>query len=74
MFGTPLVNGAGTDLHVLDVASSALETFNVEVSSDNLTYTLLGEFSATLNLIDFGAFAESVRYVRLTNTSLYGLG
>ena len=69
MFATPLGNGAGADLEVLDIASSSNETFHVEVSSNNAIYVLLGEFSATNNLIDFGAFAESVRYVRLTNTS-----
>ena len=69
MFATPLGNGAGADLEVLDIGSSSNETFNVEVSSNSATYVLLGEFSATNNMIDFGAFAESVRYVRLTNTS-----
>lgn len=68
-FATALTNGAGTDLKVYDVASSASETFEVFVSSDNITYTSLGGFSATLNLIDFGAFAGPVSYVRLANTS-----
>jgi len=69
-FATALGDGAGTDLTILDVASSPSETFNVEVSSDNVSYTLLGEFSATNNNVDFaGLFAGPVRYVRLTNTS-----
>ena len=69
-FTTALADGAGIDLTILDVVSSATETFNVEVSSDNLSYTLLGEFSATNNMIDFaGLFAGPVSYVRLTNTS-----
>jgi hypothetical protein len=69
MFSTALTNGAGADLKVYDVASSASETFEVFVSSDNVTYTSLGGFSATLNLIDFGAFAGPVSYVKLANTS-----
>lgn len=68
-FATALGNGAGADLVVVEVSSSADETFNVEVSTDNLVYTLLGEFSATNNLIDFGSFTAPVSYVRLTNTS-----
>jgi len=68
-FATALANGAGADLVVLDVASSPAETFNVEVSSDGVAFTLLGEFSATNNSVDFGAFAGPVSFVRLTNTS-----
>jgi len=68
-FATPLGNGAGADLVVVELVSSANETFNVEVSSDNVLYTLLGEFSATNNQIDFGSFGGPVSYVRLTNTS-----
>lgn len=68
-FATALGNGAGADLVVIDIASSPGETFNVEVSSDNVLYTLLGEFSATNNQIDFGSFGGPVSYVRLTNTS-----
>lgn len=68
-FATALANGAGTDLTVLDLGSSAGETFSVEVSSDDVTYVSLGEFSATLNQVDFGGFAGPVSYVRLTNTS-----
>lgn len=68
-FATALGNGAGADLVVIDIANSPSETFNVEVSSDNVLYTLLGEFSATNNQIDFGSFGGPVSYVRLTNTS-----
>lgn len=68
-FATPLGNGAGADLVVLEISSAVTETFNVEVSSDNLSYTLLGGFSATNNQIDFGSFGGPVSYVRLTNTS-----
>lgn len=68
-FATPLGNGAGADLVVVELVSFASETFSVEVSSDNLSYTLLGEFSATNNQIDFGSFGGPVSYVRLTNTS-----
>ena len=68
-FETALGNGAGADLVVLDVVSSDVETFNVEISFDNIVYTLLGEFSATNNLIDFGSYVDPVSYVRLTNTS-----
>jgi hypothetical protein len=70
MFANPLGNGAGTDLRIYEIASSSNETFNVELSSDNLTYTLIGEYSATNNLIDWdGLFSGAVSYVRLTNTS-----
>lgn len=68
-FATALGNGAGADLEIRDVASSANETFNVEVSSDGTAFTLLGEFSAVSNLVDFGAFLGPVSFVRLTNTS-----
>lgn len=68
-FSTALGNGAGADLEILDIASSPDETFNVEVSTNNITYTLLGEYSATNNQIDFGAYNSPVSYVRLTNTS-----
>jgi hypothetical protein len=69
-FATALADGPGIDLVVVDEGSSPVETFNVEVSSDNITFTLLGEYSATNNGVDFaGLFAGSVRYVRLTNTT-----
>lgn len=69
-FANALGNGAGADLRIYDVASSANETFNVFLSSDNVTYTLIGEYSATNNLIDWDTlFAGPVSFVRLTNTS-----
>lgn len=69
-FATALADGPGVDLVVVDEGSSPFETFNVEVSSDNVTFTLLGEYSATNNGIDFaGLFTDAVRYVRLTNTT-----
>lgn len=69
-FSSALIDGAGVDLKIYELASSSSETFNVFVSSDNVGFTLLGEFSATNNLIDFaGLFAGPVSYVRLTNTS-----
>lgn len=69
-FANPLGNGAGADLRIYDVANSANETFNVFLSSDNVGYTLIGEFSATNNLVDWDSlFAGPVSFVRLTNTS-----
>lgn len=68
-FSTALGNGAGNDLEIFDVVNSANETFNVEVSTDGVAFTNLGEFSATNNLVDFGAFAEPVSFVRLTSTA-----
>lgn len=69
-FATPLAaDPGGADLIILDIASSPSETFNVEVSSDGVTFTLLGEFSATNNQVEFGAFGGPVAQVRLTNTS-----
>lgn len=69
-FANALGDGAGADLRIYEIASSSNETFNVELSSDNLTYTLIGEYSATNNLIDWnGLFSGGVSYVRLTNTS-----
>ena len=67
-FATALGDGAGADLVILDVASSANETFNVEVSSNGVGFTLLGEFNAVANQVDFGGFGP-VSFVRLTNTS-----
>ena len=68
-FATPLGNGVGADLVVLDVVSSTNETFNVEVSTNGVLFTSLGEFNAVANQVDFGAFAGAVNFVRLTNTS-----
>ncbi len=69
-FDTPLANRPGFDLVIVDVGPSPAETFTVEVSSDNASYTLLGTYSATENLVEFsGLFAGPVRYVRLHNTS-----
>lgn len=68
-FATALGNGPGADLVVVDVASSANETASVEVSSDGVTYTLIGSINAVANAIDFGAFTGPVSFVRLTNTS-----
>lgn len=69
-FNTALGDGAGVDLTIFDVFSSANETFSVEVSSNNVAYTLIGGFSATNNGVDFnGMFGGPVSYVRLTNTS-----
>jgi len=69
-FDNALTNGAGADLRIYDIGSSAEETFNVFLSSDNLVFTLIGEYSATNNLIDWsGLFSDPVSYVRLTNTS-----
>ncbi len=69
-FVTPLAaDPGGPDLVIVEIASSANETFNVEVSSDGVAFTLLGEFSATNNQVEFGAFTGPVAQVRLTNTS-----
>jgi len=68
-FAGGIVDGAGADLVVLDVASSALETFNVEVSTNGIAFTLLGQFNAVANQIDLAGFGGVVHYVRLTNTS-----
>ena len=68
-FAGGIVDGAGADLVVLDVASAANETFNVEVSTNGVAFTLLGEFNAVANQIDLASFVGVVHYVRLTNTS-----
>jgi hypothetical protein len=67
-FATALGDGAGADLVILDVASSADETFNVEVSTNGVAFTMLGEFNAVANQVDFGGVGP-VSFVRLTNTS-----
>ncbi len=69
-FPVGLADEAGTDITIIDVGSSANETFHVEVSSDDISYILIGEFSATNNAVDIaGAFTGPINYVRLTNTS-----
>jgi hypothetical protein len=68
-FAGGIVDGAGADLVVLDVASSATETFNVEVSTNGVAFTLLGQFNAVANQVDLASFVGVVHFVRLTNTS-----
>lgn len=69
-FPVALADGAGADIVIIDVASSPNETFSVEVSSNNISYTLIGGFSATNNSVDIaGLFAGPINFVRLTNTS-----
>ena len=67
-FATALGDGAGADLVIVDVFSTPTETFNVEVSMNGTTFTLLGQFDAVANMVDFGGFGP-VSFVRLTNTS-----
>jgi hypothetical protein len=69
-FSTALGDGAGADLRLYELASSANETFDLFVSSDNVSFTLIGGFNATDAFIDFaGLFAGPVSFVRLVNTS-----
>jgi hypothetical protein len=69
-FTNGLTTGAGEDLFVVDVASSANETANVEVSPDNVTFTFVGTLNAIANGLDFGAlYVGDFFYVRLSNAS-----
>jgi hypothetical protein len=68
-FLTALGDGAGDDLVVIDVASSPDETANVFVSSDNISFTLIGGIDAVNNSIDFAGYLGPVSYVKLVNTS-----
>ncbi len=69
-FSTALGDGAGADLRLYEIASSTNETFDLFVSSDNISFTLIGGFNATNALIDFnGLFAGPVSFVKLVNTS-----
>jgi hypothetical protein len=69
-FSTAIGDGAGADLRLYEIASSANETFDLFVSSDNIGFTLIGGFNATNAFIDFGGlFAGPVFFVRLVNTS-----
>ena len=70
-FSGGLSDGAGADLRLYELASSANETFDLFVSADNIGFTLIGGFNATNSLIDFaGLFAGPVFFVKLVNTSL----
>lgn len=70
-FDTAIGDGAGADLQVIDIGSSSNETFDVLVSSDGLDFTLIGEFDAINNLVDFnGLFAGAVYFVKIMSTSL----
>lgn len=69
-FATALGDGAGADLRLYELASSANETFDLFVSSDNISFTLIGGFNATNALIDFnGLFGGPITYVKLVNSS-----
>lgn len=69
-FSTALGDGAGADLRLYEISSSSDETFDLFVSSDNISFTLIGGFNATNSLIDFGGlFAGPISYVKLVNTS-----
>ncbi len=69
-FSTALGDGAGADLRLYEIASSSNETFDLFVSSDNVSFTLIGGFNATNALIDFnGLFAGPVSFVKIVNSS-----
>ncbi|WP_017669059.1 PEPxxWA-CTERM sorting domain-containing protein [Sandarakinorhabdus sp. AAP62] len=69
-FSTALGDGAGADLRLYELASSANETFDLFVSSDNINFTLIGGFNATNAFIDFnGQFAGPVSFVKIVNSS-----
>lgn len=69
-FSGGLVDGPGADIEFYEVTSSASETFDVSLSADGSSFTSLGEFSATNNVVDIaGAFAGRFDFVRVTNTS-----
>lgn len=69
-FDMAIGDGAGADLQIFDVANAPNETFNILVSSDGLDFTLIGEFNAIDNLVDFdGLFAGAIYFVKIMNTS-----
>jgi hypothetical protein len=69
-FTDGLTTGAGADLFVVDVASSANETADIFVSADNVSYTFVGGLNAVANTLDFGALYSGVfYYVRIANSS-----
>lgn len=69
-FFTPLGDGPGDDLEIVDVVSSANETADISVSSDNISFTLIGGINAVNNTIDIGGlFTDPVRFVKVANSS-----
>lgn len=69
-FTSGLTTGAGEDLFVVDVGSSANELADVFVSPDNVTFTFVGTLNAVANGLDFGAlYVGDFYYVRLSNAS-----
>lgn len=74
-FAGGLADGAGVDLVIYDCCSiggapSASESADVFVSTDGVSFTLLGAYGAGVNSFDFnGIYAGVVNYVRIVNTS-----
>ena len=69
-FSGGIIDGIGDDIFVVDVASSSSETANVFVSSDNVSFTLIGELNAVANSIDIsGLFGATIHFVKIANSS-----
>lgn len=69
-FSAGLTTGAGADLFVVDVVSSANETADVFVSADGVSFTFVGGLNAVANSLDIDALYSGVfSYVKLTNSS-----
>ncbi len=69
-FADALIDGAGDDLRLYEVAAFPNETFTVGLSADGMSFTTLGEFDSSNLLIDIaGLFMGPFLFVRVTNTS-----
>ncbi len=69
-FNTPLIDGPGDDIRVIDVVNSTNETANISVSSDGINFTLIGGLNAVANTINVaGLFAGQFSYIKVANSS-----
>ena len=69
-FSGGLMDGAGDDIFVIDVASSLNELAEILVSNDNVSFTSIGILDAVNNSIDIaGIFTDAIYYVKIANAT-----
>ena len=71
-FSGGLTTGAGVDLRLYEVASSANELFELAVSADGGVFSVLGTFNALTTSFDLDAlgFSGNFSFVRVTNAGV----
>lgn len=68
-FSGGLATGAGNDLRLYEVLSSAIEQFELAVSADGGVFSVLGTFNTSTTSFDLDAlgFSGNFSFVRVTN-------